>query len=72
MNTSAQPSQLHDDIPASDGEGTTRALATFLAGLQYEDLPIAVVRRAEELFLDWIASALGLAEPRALSPFSTG
>lgn len=58
MNTSAQTSQPHDDTPASDGEGTTRALATFLAGLRYEDLPVAVVHRAEELFLDWIASAL--------------
>jgi len=36
----------------------TRVLADFLAALQYETLPGAVVARTEELFLDWIASAL--------------
>ncbi|QRY81273.1 MmgE/PrpD family protein [Pseudomonas sp. PDNC002] len=34
------------------------ALAEFLAGLRYEDLPPAVVARTEELFLDWLGSAL--------------
>jgi 2-methylcitrate dehydratase PrpD len=38
--------------------GTTRELAAFLSGVRFEQLPEAVVRRAEELFLDWIASAL--------------
>ncbi|UVE19683.1 MmgE/PrpD family protein [Pseudomonas sp. LS44] len=37
----------------------TYALAEFLAGLRYEDLPQAVVERTEDLFLDWLASALG-------------
>ena len=37
---------------------TTRELATFLAGLSYEDLPAEVIERAEELFIDWAASAL--------------
>ncbi|OGA55125.1 MAG: 2-methylcitrate dehydratase [Betaproteobacteria bacterium RIFCSPLOWO2_12_FULL_62_13] len=36
----------------------TRALAEFLASIRYESLPAAVVARAEELFLDWFASAL--------------
>ncbi|AYC34086.1 MmgE/PrpD family protein [Pseudomonas cavernae] len=36
----------------------TRALAEFLAGLRYEDLPQAVVERTEDLFLDWLGSAL--------------
>ncbi|KAF1052563.1 MAG: 2-methylcitrate dehydratase [Stenotrophomonas maltophilia] len=36
----------------------TRELAGFLAGLRYEDLPPAVLQRTEELFLDWLASAL--------------
>ena len=33
-------------------------LAYFAANLQFEDIPEAVVRRAEELFLDWFGSAL--------------
>ncbi|MBO3274364.1 MmgE/PrpD family protein [Pseudomonas schmalbachii] len=37
----------------------TRGLAEFLAGLRYEDLPQSVVERTEDLFLDWLASALG-------------
>jgi 2-methylcitrate dehydratase PrpD len=38
--------------------GTTRELASFLSDLRFEDLPREVVDRTEELFLDWIASAL--------------
>lgn len=38
--------------------GTTRELASFLSDLRFEDLPREVVDRAEEFFLDWIASAL--------------
>ncbi|HEX6778136.1 MAG TPA: MmgE/PrpD family protein [Ktedonobacterales bacterium] len=37
---------------------STQALAAFLASLCYEDLPHAVIERTEDLFLDWIASAL--------------
>lgn len=37
---------------------STEALAQFLASIRYEDLPEPVVARAEELFLDWLASAL--------------
>jgi 2-methylcitrate dehydratase PrpD len=36
----------------------TRTLAEFVAGLRFEALPPEVVSRAEELFLDWFASAL--------------
>lgn len=36
----------------------SRTLAEFAAGLHFEDIPEAVQRRAEELLLDWIASAL--------------
>ncbi len=36
----------------------TRALARFAATLQFDDIPAAVLRRAEDLFLDWLASAL--------------
>ncbi len=38
--------------------GTTRELAGFLANLRFEDLPREVVARTEDLFLDWVASAL--------------
>lgn len=34
-------------------------LAAFAAKLQYETIPAAVISRAEELFVDWFASALG-------------
>lgn len=37
---------------------TTRTLATFLADLRYDDIPGSVVDRCEELFLDWLGSAL--------------
>jgi 2-methylcitrate dehydratase PrpD len=37
---------------------STQALASFLAGLRFEDLPEEVVERTEEFFLDWVASAL--------------
>ena len=33
-------------------------LAQFVANLQYEDIPPAVMQRAEELFVDWFGSAL--------------
>src|SRR5688500_8786421 len=36
----------------------TQALSEFLVSIRYESLPAAVVDRAEELFLDWLASAL--------------
>jgi len=36
----------------------TGELCEFLAGLQFGDLPAPVVDRAEELFFDWVASAL--------------
>ena len=36
----------------------TQALAEFAAGLHFDALPDAVVRRTEDLFLDWFASVL--------------
>ncbi|MET0208278.1 MAG: MmgE/PrpD family protein [Burkholderiaceae bacterium] len=33
-------------------------LAAFAASLRYDDIPAPVLRRCEDLFLDWIASAL--------------
>lgn len=37
---------------------TTRELASFLAGVRFEDIPDEAVVRTKELFLDWAASAL--------------
>lgn len=36
----------------------TRVLADFLAQLTYDQIPASAVRRTEELFLDWLGSAL--------------
>jgi 2-methylcitrate dehydratase PrpD len=36
----------------------SQTLATFAANLRFEDIPEPVVRRAEDLFLDWFGSAL--------------
>ncbi|NBF06474.1 MmgE/PrpD family protein [Pseudomonas sp. Fl5BN2] len=36
----------------------THELAGFLAGLRYDDVPEQVLLRTEELFLDWLGSAL--------------
>jgi 2-methylcitrate dehydratase PrpD len=33
-------------------------LASFAASLRFEDIPEPVVRRAEDLLVDWFASAL--------------
>jgi len=41
-----------------DHDEPTRTLAAFAAQLRFEDIPAPVVRRAEDLFLDWIGSAL--------------
>jgi 2-methylcitrate dehydratase PrpD len=42
---------MHNDHPS-------QTLATFAAQLRFEDIPDAVMRRAEDLFLDWFGSAL--------------
>lgn len=42
-------------MTASDATGE---MATFVATLRFDDLPQAVVRRTEDLFLDWFAAAL--------------
>jgi 2-methylcitrate dehydratase PrpD len=53
MQTAAlkSPVQVPDAAP-------TQTLSGFLASLRYESLPAEVVARTEELFLDWLASAL--------------
>ena len=42
----------------STQQSATEALAAFAAGLRIEAIPAPVLRRAEDLFLDWFASAL--------------
>lgn len=39
-------------------ESPSRTLSVFLSSIRYEDIPQPVVARTEELFLDWLASAL--------------
>lgn len=53
--------------------GTTRELASFFSGLEFEDIPEAVIERTKEFFLDWAACALagrGAAPVRALEGFA--
>ena len=42
----------------TDTGSPSAALAAFAAGLRFDAIPSAVVRRTEDLFLDWYASAL--------------
>lgn len=44
----------------------SKALASFAANLRVEDIPEAVLRRAEDLFLDWFGSALAGKGARAV------
>src|SRR5690349_15964306 len=39
-------------------EHPSQVLARFAATLRFDEIPSAVVRRAEDLFLDWFGSAL--------------
>ena len=47
----------------------TRQLAGFLAALRYEDLPAHVLERTEDLFLDWLGSALASEGARPIPLF---
>ena len=49
---------IHADSAVRAEQPPSRVLSEFLAGLRYEDIPAAVVAKSEDLFLDWIASAL--------------
>jgi hypothetical protein len=44
----------------------SRELARFAAELRFDDIPLPVVRRAEDLLLDWFASALAGKGARAV------
>ena len=43
---------------AHTAEDPTAALAAFAAGLRFDAIPSSVIRRTEDLFLDWFGSAL--------------
>ncbi len=47
----------------------TQALASFLAELRYDDLPDYVLDRTEDLFLDWLGSALASEGSRPIPLF---
>jgi 2-methylcitrate dehydratase PrpD len=47
-----------DTLDKSSTVSATRKLCDFLCAIRYDDLPQPVVLRTEDLFLDWIASAL--------------
>ncbi|WCM52730.1 MmgE/PrpD family protein [Pseudomonas sp. WJP1] len=49
--------------------GYTHALADFLAQLNYEQIPASVIRRTEDLFLDWLGSALASKGSRPIPLF---
>jgi 2-methylcitrate dehydratase PrpD len=68
MQLAARSPAIADDV------SPTQALSAFLASIRYEALPSAVVDRTEELFLDWLASALAGRNARpiaALEQFSS-
>lgn len=44
----------------------SKTLATFAATLRFDDIPAPVIRRAEDLFLDWFGSALAGKGARAV------
>ena len=48
----------------------TRRLAEFCAHLSYDDIPEAVVARCEDLFLDWLGSALAGASQHPIAAFA--
>ena len=48
-----------EQSPEKTGDASaTQALSAFLVSIRYDLLPAPVVARTEELFLDWLASAL--------------
>jgi 2-methylcitrate dehydratase PrpD len=49
---------MSEAVTKTGAEHPSRMLATFAANLAPGDIPPEVLRRAEDLFLDWVASAL--------------
>ena len=62
--TAANAQEANTYGAAPTGLGITSALARFLSGIRYEDLPPAAVHEAKRAVLDWIGCALaGSAHP---------
>jgi len=55
--TGAQGDNTADHDVSSEPTGT-RALAEFVAGLRYDDIPSNVIEGAKDLLVDWMGSAL--------------
>ncbi|MDO9449015.1 MAG: MmgE/PrpD family protein, partial [Rugosibacter sp.] len=55
MNVADKKNEASANEPSAESSAT---LARFAAELKFEDIPAPVLRRAEDLFLDWLASAL--------------
>mgnify|MGYP001212172590 CR=1 FL=1 len=55
MNVADKKNEASANGPSAESSAT---LARFAAELKFEDIPAPVLRRAEDLFLDWLASAL--------------
>ena len=47
-----------DTVTSADTTSSTRKLCDFLSTIRFEQIPAPVIARTEELFLDWLASAL--------------
>ncbi len=67
MSAIARSPDLPVDRSATRASGSaTEALATFAATLAFDDIPDTVIRRAEDLHVDWIGSALAGKGARAV------
>ena len=44
--------------PLAEAKSETQTLCEFLASIKYEALPLDVVSRTEDFFLDWLGSGL--------------
>ena len=49
----------------------SKALAEFAAGLRFDDIPAPVLRRTEDLFLDWLGSVLAGKGARPVESIAT-
>lgn len=49
----------------------SKVLAEFAAGLRFDDIPAAVLRRTEDLFLDWLGSVLAGKGARPVESIAT-
>ncbi len=56
VSPNPSPNPMSATVKTDSNPGA--ALCAFVSTLRYEDLPPEVVTRTEELFLDWLASAL--------------